>query len=71
MFRTNVAAFERPVRFLMGVGMAAYAFFGFPEPSILFVALGICLALTGLIGFCPACAIAGRQPRSKPKKETQ
>ena len=69
MFRTNVTALERPIRFLLGAGIAAYAFFGLPQPSILLVAMGVCVALTGIVGFCPACAIVGRQLRPKATKE--
>ncbi|MFT3819521.1 MAG: DUF2892 domain-containing protein [Rubrivivax sp.] len=28
---------------------------------------GVLTALTGLIGFCPACAMAGRKPREGPR----
>jgi hypothetical protein len=31
----------------------------------LLAAMGICVALTGLVGFCPACAIVGRQVEPK------
>lgn len=65
MLRTNVAAIERPIRFALGAAVAAYAFFGLAQPSIVLVAMGACVALTGLVGFCPACAIMGRQIRPK------
>lgn len=65
MLRTNIAAFERPLRFVLGIGTAAYAYFGLAPPSALLVAMGACIALTGLVGFCPACAIVGRQVRPK------
>ena len=65
MFRTNVAAIERPVRFALGAAIAAYAVFGLAQPSIVLAAMGACVALTGLVGFCPACAIMGRQIRPK------
>ena len=66
MFAINVPAFERLVRILLGVGTSAYAYFGLPGPSILLVAMGACVALTGLVGFCPACALVGRRPRPRP-----
>ena len=28
---------------------------------------GVLTALTGLVGFCPACAMAGRKPREGPR----
>lgn len=65
MFHRNVAAIERPLRVALGAGIAAYAVFGLAQPSIVLVAMGACVALTGLVGFCPACAIMGRQIRPK------
>lgn len=65
MFRTNVAAIERPVRFALGTAIAVYAFLGLAQPSIVLMAMGACVALTGLVGFCPACASMGRQIRPK------
>lgn len=32
MFKTNVAAIERPIRIALGAGIAAYAFFGLRLP---------------------------------------
>lgn len=65
MFTSHVAAFERPVRFALGAGIAVSAWFGLQEPSILLVAIGVCVALTGIGGLCPACAIVGRQVQPK------
>ncbi len=66
MFAINVPTFERLVRILLGAGVAGYAIFALPGPSILLAAMGACVALTGLVGFCPACALVGRRPRPKP-----
>ncbi|MFC3712731.1 YgaP-like transmembrane domain [Sphingoaurantiacus capsulatus] len=63
MFATNVTAIERLLRVLLGGGLAAYGVVSLD--NIIVAAVGACLALTGLIGFCPACALAGR--RLKPK----
>lgn len=65
MFRTNVAAVERAIRVVLGCGIAAYAFFGLPQASVVLVAMGACVALTGVVGYCPACAIMGRTVRPK------
>jgi Protein of unknown function (DUF2892) len=65
MFRPNITTLERPIRFALGAAIAAYAFFGLAQPSIVLVAMGACVALTGIIGFCPACAIMRRQIRTK------
>ncbi len=64
MFATNVTAIERLLRILLGGGLAAYGVVALD--NIIVAAVGACLALTGLIGFCPACALAGRRLRPKP-----
>jgi hypothetical protein len=66
MFAANVTPLERLVRVLLGLAIAAYALFMLPQASLLFASLGLCVAATGLVGFCPACALVGR--RLKPKK---
>lgn len=66
MFRLNLPSIERLVRVLLGLGLAAYAWFAAAEPNPIFVATGLCVALTGLVGFCPVCALAGRRLKPKP-----
>jgi len=66
MFRLNLPSVERLVRIMLGLGLAAYAWFAPAQPNPIFVATGLCLALTGLVGFCPACALAGRRLKPKP-----
>lgn len=65
MFTLNVPAGERLIRALLGVALATCGWFCFAEPNVLFVAAGACLALTGFVGFCPACALAGRRLKAK------
>ena len=65
MLAANVAPLERWVRVLIGLAVAAYALLGLPQASLLFAATGLCVAATGLVGFCPACALAGRRLKSK------
>ena len=65
MFAANVPPTERLVRLLLGLAVAGFAFFALPHRGLLLVALGLCVAATGLVGFCPACALAGR--RLKPR----
>jgi hypothetical protein len=71
MFTANVAAIERPVRLALGIGIAAYACFGLAQASIALAAIGACVALTGIVGFCPACALAGRRLRPRSAEEGQ
>ena len=65
MFTLNVPSGERLIRVLLGLGLAAYAWIAPDHPNPIFVAVGFCFALTGVVGFCPACAMFGR--RLKPK----
>ena len=57
---------ERLARVVLGAVLAIYAWIGSPQPNLVFVATGLCIALTGLIGFCPACALFGRRLRPRP-----
>ena len=59
----NVPGWERAVRAAMGVGLlaASIAYFG---STVIGWAAGLAGAMattTGLIGFCPACAMVGRR----------
>ena len=61
----NVPGFERGLRIVVGtialVGGSVWAFSGNPVWGILVAASGLSLAATGLTGWCPMCAIAGRK----------
>ncbi len=59
----NVPTGERAVRVGVGLGGAAAAVL--LVPGVLGWALGVGvagLALTGLVGYCPMCALVGRKP---------
>lgn len=62
---TNLPLIERLSRLLLGLGLAAFAWIAWVEPNVILASLGTCVALTGLIGFCPGCALAGRRLRPK------
>ena len=59
----NVPAIERALRILMGVAAvaAAVAYFGAIPVGWGVGAMGVMAAMTGLVGFCPACALVGRK----------
>lgn len=62
LYIKNLPLWERALRLSAGAGLAAYALLymrGLPGWALL--ACGAGVALTGLIGFCPACALAGRR----------
>lgn len=54
---------ERFLRVLLGVGagVAAVAHFGATATGYAVGAAGAMMALTGFVGFCPACALVGRK----------
>jgi len=63
MFGINLPSAERLVRLLIGLAVAGLAWAAPAQPYVMLGAIGICVALTGLVGFCPACALAGRRLR--------
>ncbi len=63
-YRKNVGAKERVARLVGGGVMLLCGLVGFHASplGILLAVSGVVSAGTGLIGFCPACAMAGRKP---------
>ena len=58
----NLPMWERSLRIGAGMAVIAYAAIGMSGIGVWAVmAAGAGAALTGLIGFCPACALAGRR----------
>lgn len=64
MFYTkNVPAWERGLRLIFGVAALAFAWMNWHISPVATGAgvVGAMLAMTGLVGFCPACAMVGRK----------
>jgi hypothetical protein len=62
-YRKNVFAWEQIARLVIGaatIGGSFYYLGGWP--AWLVAATGLYLMLTGIFGFCPACAMIGRKP---------
>ena len=58
----NLPTWERSLRIVAGIVVTAYALLRMGEMmSWIILAGGIGLAVTGIFGFCPACALAGRR----------
>ena len=63
LFMKNLPAWERILRSVAGIAMAGaglYLFTGSPLGYGM-AAAGLFTALTGFVGFCPACALVGRR----------
>ncbi|MES2512221.1 MAG: DUF2892 domain-containing protein [Pseudomonadota bacterium] len=68
-YRKNVGSRERWGRLLGGALIVACSLtqIGFNPLGLVLAVSGVFTALTGLIGFCPACAMAGRKPVEGPR----
>lgn len=62
-YRKNVGGIERLARMLAGLSLAISGFVMFGSTPLAWVAAlsGLFTMGTGLLGFCPACAVAGRR----------
>ena len=62
-YRKNLPGWERLVRIVAGVAMLACGLIGLSGLPVGFMIAGVgaITILTGFIGFCPACAMAGRR----------
>ena len=61
-YSKNVPAWERAMLIVMGLAALGFAVAGWLSPLAVIAGLtGATLAMTGLIGFCPMCALAGRK----------
>ncbi len=59
LYVKNLPLWERLLRIGAGAALAAYALIS--ESGWVIAAGGVGMALTGMFGFCPACALAGRR----------
>jgi len=59
-YRKNIGGLHQAVRIALGAAVAAAAFVYLTGPAAWLVTLGGAgFALTGLVGYCPMCAMAG------------
>lgn len=58
----NVPTWERVLRLIMGMAALAmvYLSWGLSNLGIAAGVMGLMLAMTGLMGYCPMCAMVGR-----------
>lgn len=62
-YKKNLPGWERLMRVAAGIGMVTYAVMALPAGMAEYavVAMGGIAIMTGFIGFCPICAMAGRR----------
>lgn len=64
LYVKNVPGWERVLRVLAGAGGATLALWAVPGTAGWLLAAGAAgLVASGLLGFCPACAMVGRRLR--------
>jgi hypothetical protein len=69
LYRKNVGAKESLARVLGGALIAACSLtqVGATPLGLVLAASGVFTAFTGVFGYCPACAMAGRKPLGGPR----
>lgn len=64
LFKKNLPVWERTLRSVAGLSMIAGGLLGrgFAGDAVGYIvaAAGVMTLLTGFVGYCPACAVAGR-----------
>lgn len=67
LYVKNVPTAERVIRVMMGVALLGGALVWLGATTVGWVAgaMGMMAAVSGLIGWCPMCAMAGRKLESK------
>ncbi len=67
LYVKNVPTTERVIRVLMGLALLGGALLGLGSTTLGWVvgSMGLMAALSGLVGWCPMCALAGRKLESK------
>lgn len=66
----NLPLWERSLRISLGAAVTVYAVLNMASVwGWLIVTSGAGIALTGIFGFCPACALAGRRLKRHDQQE--
>jgi hypothetical protein len=63
VYLKNITTWERRLRVIAGVAAipAGFALHGLAPTAYVIAASGAVAALSGALGFCPACALVGRK----------
>jgi hypothetical protein len=69
IYAKNVPGWERAVRIILGFAAVVLSVFVFKGVVGIVVALAAAgIAISGLVGFCPACALVGRRLAKQQKQ---
>ena len=67
LYRKNIYQWEQWSRVLLGTVLIVWGAAFAPQPwGYLAIAAGIVTAVTGVFGWCPACAMIGRRIKDRP-----
>ena len=68
-YRKNMGSKERWARVIGGALIVAWSLtqIGLTQAGLVLAISGVLTALTGLSGFCPACALVGRKSLGVPR----
>ncbi len=63
LYARNVPKWERAMRVVAGLTMIVFGLLGLAGQALgwLIAGAGVVAMLTGFVGFCPMCAVAGRK----------
>ena len=62
LYRKNIYSWEQGLRIIAGLALAVFGVLGLGEFwGFGLAASGVALAVTGVFGWCPACAMVGRK----------
>ena len=66
IYRKNLPGWERAVRVLAGCAMITCGLLGLKGLPVGYIiaCAGVITLITGFVGYCPACAVAGRKLQS-------
>jgi Protein of unknown function (DUF2892) len=62
IYRKNLYTWEQALRLIASVALIAYPLVAMPNGLLSYglIATGVVMAVTGLFGYCPACAMFGK-----------
>jgi hypothetical protein len=67
LYRKNIYQWEQWSRVLLGAALVIWGLGFAPQPwGYLAVVAGAAAAITGVFGWCPACAMIGRRIKDRP-----